>query len=81
MTDIALIYRDQLVRAVIGTRPAMQAKEADPRALSRLCDRLVESEEALELARAAGYGQRGESIADVVKRLIAALPPTIERNA
>lgn len=69
--DLPTIYRDQMVRAVLGTRPAILAKEADTTALNRLAQRLAEDEQALELLRAKGYGRRGMSILDMVE----ALPP------
>ena len=74
MNDVALIYRDQMVRGVLGTRPAILAKEANTTLLDSLAHRLADSEMAMELLRAKGYGHRGQSIADMVK----ALPPAPE---
>ncbi len=77
MTDLALIYRDQMVRAVLGSRPAILAKEADTTALERMAARLAEAEEALEQLRALGYGKRGMTLVEVVKTIL----PTPERAA
>jgi hypothetical protein len=71
MTDIALIYRDQMVRGVLGSRPAILSKEANTTLLDSLSYRLADAEVAMELLRAKGYGHRGLSLADMVK----ALPP------
>jgi len=67
--DLPTVYRDQMVRAVLGARPAMLAKEADTAALGRLAQRLAEDEQAMELLRAKGYGKRGMSILDMVQAL------------
>ncbi|MGG7603531.1 hypothetical protein [Massilia sp. BKSP1R2A-1] len=77
MTDLALIYRDQMVRAVLGSRPAILAKEADTTALERMATRLAEDEQALEHLRALGYGQRGMTLVEIVKTI----PPAPERAA
>lgn len=66
MTDVALIYRDQMVRAVLGSRPAILAKEADTTALDRMAARLADAEKALELLRAKGYGNSGMLLHEVV---------------
>lgn len=65
MTDVALIYRDQMVRAVLGSRPAILAREADITALDRMAARLADAEEALEQLRAKGYGSRGQTLTEV----------------
>lgn len=77
MTDLALIYRDQMVRAVLGSRPAILAKEADTTALDRIAARLADSEEAMEHVRALGYGQRGMTLLEIVRTI----PPTPARAA
>lgn len=66
-TDIALIYRDQMIRAVLGTRPAMLAKEADTAALDRLCQRLVEAEVAIGVLCAKGYGSPCQSLSSLAR--------------
>jgi len=67
--DLPTVYRDQMVRAVLGERPAMLAKEADTGALRRMAQTLAENEAAVELLRAKGYGKRGMNILDMVRAL------------
>jgi hypothetical protein len=69
MPDVNLIYRDRIIRAVVGTRPAILAKEADTTALDRICQSLVDAEEAKQLLCAKGYGFPSQSLADLVRRL------------
>jgi hypothetical protein len=69
MVDAALVYRDQMVRAVSGERPAILAKNADTAALDRMARRLADAESAIEMLRAKGYGKRGMGILDMVKAL------------
>lgn len=52
-------YRDQVIRAVTGGKPAMVFHVVDEAALLRLCERLAESERAHSLLRAKGYGGTG----------------------
>jgi hypothetical protein len=65
------IYRHQIVRAVTGAHPAMLAKEADPVALDSLCRRLVDAYDAMQLLRANGCGRYSDSLADMVRMLLA----------
>jgi hypothetical protein len=65
------IYRHQIVRAVTGAHPAMLAKEADPVALDSLCRRLVDAYDAMQLLRANGCGRYSDSLADMVRALLA----------
>lgn len=67
--DLPTVYLDQMVRAAIGTRPAMLAKTADTATLRRMAQTLAENEAAVELLRAKGYGKRGMSILDMVRAL------------
>jgi hypothetical protein len=69
MQSLKLIYRDQMIRAVVGTKPAVMAKEADITALDRFCQRLVDAEEAIGLLVAKGYGIPSQSLADLVRPL------------
>lgn len=73
MPDLILIYRDRIIRAVVGTRPAILAKAADTTALDRICSRLVDAEEAAQLLCAKGYGSPCQSLADLVRKL----PPAV----
>jgi hypothetical protein len=52
-------YRDQIIRAVTGGKPAMVFHVVDETALRRLCERLTEAEQAVEMLRAKGYGHPG----------------------
>lgn len=67
--NILLIYRDRIMRAVVGTRPAILAKEADAAAIDRLCMGLAEAEEAKQLLCAKGYGFPSQSLPDLVRKL------------
>jgi hypothetical protein len=71
MIDVVLVYRDQMVRGVLGDRPAILANEADTTLLDRLARRLADAEFALELLRAKGRGHRGQTLTEIVT----ALPP------
>jgi len=71
MPNLVLIYRDRIVRAVVGTRPAILAKEADTAAIDRICRGLVDAEEAKQLLCAKGYGLPSQSLVDLVR----VLPP------
>jgi hypothetical protein len=63
----ATVYRDQIIRAVLGCRPAMLAHEADPTALERICEHLAQCEAAHDILRQKGWGKAGTSIADVAR--------------
>ena len=67
MPDLNLIYRDQMVRAVTGTRPAILTKEVDTAVLDRFCKRLADAEEAIQLLCAKGYGRPSQSLADLAR--------------
>lgn len=73
--DLPTVYRDQMVRAVLGTRPAMLAKEADTTALNRMAQHMAETEAATELMRAKGYSKHGMTLLDMVKALPQASKP------
>jgi hypothetical protein len=49
----------------------MLAKEADPVALDSLCRRLVDAYDAMQLLRASGCGRHSDSLADMVRMLLA----------
>lgn len=75
MSQLILIYRDRIVRAVLGTRPAMLAREADTTALDRICSALVEAEQAKQLLCAKGYGLPSQSLSDLARALPNAVTP------
>lgn len=62
----ALIYRDQIVRAVTGRSPAL-VTVADLAALDRIAEHLADSEQAKSELRAKGYGQVGMTMVEVVR--------------
>lgn len=68
-TDLPTVYRFQMIRAVLGTHPAMLAREADPVALDCMSKRLADSEEAAALLVAKGYGLPNQSLAELVRAL------------
>jgi hypothetical protein len=70
MPELHVIYRDQMIRAALGTRPAILAKEADTAALARLAQRLAEAEEAIQLLRANGCDTPSRSLPDMVRVLL-----------
>lgn len=64
-------YRDQIIRAVTGNRPAMVFSVTDSVALQRICERLVEAERAAEILQHKGYGRPGTGMAlDEVAALV-----------
>lgn len=74
MNDLHIIYRHQLVRAMLGTRPAMLATAADPTALDRFVQRLVDAEEAIGLLCANGAGIPSQSLPELVRALLERKP-------
>jgi hypothetical protein len=70
MPDLPLIYRDQILRAALGTRPVILAKEADTMTLDRFARRLADAEEAMQLLRANGCGTSTYSLPDMVRELL-----------
>lgn len=71
MVDSAIVYRDQIIRAVTGNKPAMVFHVVNETALRDFCLRLVEAERALSVLRARGWGSPGMTLHEV-----AALVPT-----
>jgi|KBSMisStandDraft_5_1062788.scaffolds.fasta_scaffold3194238_1 hypothetical protein len=57
-------YRACIIRAVVGRKPI--AVE-DIAALDRICQRLVEAEQAHEILRALGYGKRWNTLAELAE--------------
>lgn len=70
MPDLPLIYRDQMLRAALGTRPVILAEGADTTVLDRLACRLAEAEEAIQLLRANGYGTSAQTLPDMVRAVL-----------
>lgn len=64
-----ICYRDQIIRAVTGNRPAMVWNVTDSAALARICERLVEAERAAEILLHKGYGKPGILLHEVVAGL------------
>jgi hypothetical protein len=65
--NLNLVYRDQMVRAVMGDRPAVLAKEVDTVALARFAQRLADAEEAIQLLCANGYGIPAQPLPELVR--------------
>jgi len=63
-------FRDEMARAFLGARPAIQGKEADLGAVDSMCRQLVDAERAKAMLRANGYGRNSDSITDMVRTLI-----------
>jgi hypothetical protein len=72
--DLKLIHRDRIIRAVTNVRPAIAVKEADLTALDRICQTLVDVEEAKQLLCAAGYGFPSQALPDLVRALLGIEP-------
>jgi hypothetical protein len=66
-----LKYRDDMVRAVNGTELAILTKETDVKTLDRYSRNLLDHEEAKQLLCANGLGQPSQSLADMIKALLA----------
>lgn len=64
MNDIARIYYDQIVRAVIGKSTCVIA---DAAALERICEHLADCEEAGEIMTVKGWRKPGMSPVEVAK--------------
>jgi hypothetical protein len=67
-----LKYRDDMVRAVNGTELAILTKETDVKTLDRYSRNLVDHEDAKQLLCANGLGHPNQSLADMIKALLAA---------
>jgi hypothetical protein len=57
-------YRARIIHAVVGRKPV--AVE-DIAMLDRICQRLVEAEEAHEILRSLGYGKAWDSVAELAQ--------------
>lgn len=62
-------HRDNIVRAVLGTNPAMTATVANPEALDAIANVLAENERAKAMLCAQGCGEAGQGI-DVMVRVL-----------
>ena len=69
MHDRILIYRNRLIRAVTGMRPAALASITDVVAVDVFCQAMVDVEEAKTLLCAKGYGMPAQSLVDLVREL------------
>jgi hypothetical protein len=68
------VWRHQVIRAVLGTHPAMLAKEADPVALDCLCRRLADAQDAAALLVANGCGWPARTLTDMVRTALGIQP-------
>jgi hypothetical protein len=74
MYDVSLIYRDRIVRAVTGTRPAALANAVDTTALDRFCQTLADAEDAKQLLCAKGFGVPSQSLLELVRAALGVKP-------
>jgi hypothetical protein len=74
MSIATICYRNLIIRAVLGSQPAMLGREADPEALDRLCLHLADCEDANATLRAKGYGKAGQTIAEAVRTVPSVAP-------
>lgn len=65
--NVKLIHRDRVIRAVTSVRPAVAVKEVDVAALDRICQSLVDVDEAKQMLCAAGCGFPSQSLPDLVR--------------
>lgn len=63
-------HRDNIVRAVLGTNPAMTATVANPEALDAIANVLAENERAKAMLCRNGYGEAGQGIDVMVQRFL-----------
>jgi hypothetical protein len=66
MDSITRIYRDEMVRAVLGDK-ANETAVADPTKLDQLAEHMSDGAEANRILRARGYGAPGKSVADAAR--------------
>lgn len=66
MSLATIVYRDMIVRAVLG-RPAAGFQVADNTELERICQHLSESEDAKAILRAKGHGKVFMTIDEVAR--------------
>ena len=67
--DPAMVYRDQMILATIGTRPAILTQTTNTALLNNLARRLADAEVALAQLRAKGYGRAGQTLVEIVDAL------------
>lgn len=68
MSDIAYIYRAEILRAVFGPN-AVAAKAHDLQRLNAIAQRLAESEEGMSILRAKGFGKTGMTLVEVIRTI------------
>lgn len=66
MDVIARIYRDEILRAVIGEQ-ANKVPVADQQKLDQLAEHMADGMEANRILRARGYGAPGKSVSDAAR--------------
>src|SRR5205823_2195619 len=66
MNAAAIIYRAEIIRAVLGDR-AHESKIADVHRLNQIAEHLAECEHAQTILRAKGHGGAGMSFIDVAR--------------
>lgn len=62
-----LQYRDEIVRAVLGERPAIGAQVADSKRLNEFCATLAQTEAAKDVLCANGLGEPSMAIDALVR--------------
>jgi hypothetical protein len=66
MDTITRIYRDEILRAVLGDK-AHEVPVADQAKLDQLATHMADGMEANRFLRARGYGAPGKSVADAAR--------------
>lgn len=77
MTPRAEMYQDEIVRAVVPSRPAMLHQVHQPTVLADHCELLADCYEAKRLLRANGHGKPGMSVLELVLLLLGT-PPLVK---
>jgi hypothetical protein len=68
MNDIALRYRTEILRAVLGPR-ASELKADDLTRLNQIAEHLAQCEVAQAALRARGYGRAGMTFIEIVREV------------
>jgi hypothetical protein len=81
MTPLAMMFQDEIVRAVVADRPAMTYPIHQPTVLADHCELLADCSEAKRLLRANGHGEPGMNVLELVQLLLTASVPAKPKRA
>lgn len=69
VTDVALVCRSAIVRAIYGAGPGVIRRVDDEVALMRIAEGMAEADEAKAVLRAKGWGRAGTSVVEVAQTI------------